>query len=168
MSKVLFTIILFLQSYPSVAVDNYSIYLVRHAEKTDNADNPSLTSCGKRRADMLANMLSKTNITSIYSTSYQRTMQTAKPLAKLTNTAVKIYSPKHLDQLMLLLKNNSENTLVVGHSNTTPQLVELLTKQKIPSLTEQDYQYLYQVQFTNKQPLLTIFQQPLNCLSAKN
>nr|WP_274620451.1 phosphoglycerate mutase family protein [Colwellia maritima] len=151
-----------------VAVNNYSIYLVRHAEKTNNAENPSLTSCGKRRAEMLANMLSKTNITSIYSTSYQRTMQTSKPLADLNNRPIKIYNPKQLDQLALILQQKHENTLVVGHSNTTPQLVELLTNQKIPPLTEQDFQYLYQVHFVNEQPLLTIFQLPLNCLVTLN
>lgn len=160
---LLFTLLLI--SYASLAVESHSIFLVRHAEKKNNSDNPSLTNCGENRAVMLANMLSKAKVTAIYSTSYQRTMQTAKPLANIINTAIKIYNPKHLDQFALLLQKNNENTLVVGHSNTTPRLVELLAKQKVAPLTEQDYQYLYQVQFLEGQPVLTIFQLPLNCTS---
>jgi len=164
--KKIVLIILLVLNYPSLAFDSYSIYLVRHAEKVANSDNPSLTNCGASRAAMIANILSKTNISSIYSTSYERTMQTAKPLADLNNSPIKVYNPKLLNQLALLLQQKNENALVVGHSNTTPQLVELLAKQKTSPLTEQDFQYLYQVQFINKQPLLTIFQLPLNCLAA--
>lgn len=169
MSKTLIPfMMLLLLNCTSLAASNYSIYLVRHAEKMSNTDNPSLTDCGQIRASMLANMLSKTNITSIYSTSYQRTMQTAKPLANLTNIPIKVYNPKHLEQFALLLKTLNENILVVGHSNTTPALVEQLTNQKVAPLTEQDYQYLYQIQFINDQPFLTIFQQPLNCKTVAN
>ena len=164
MPKILIPlIILLLISCTCLATDNYSIYLVRHAEKLSNTDNPSLTSCGHKRATMLAKMLSKTDITAVYSTSYQRTMQTAQPLASLIDSPIKIYNPKHLDQFSVLLRKMNENTLVVGHSNTTPALVEQLTNQKVSPITEQDYQYLYQIQFINNQPFLTIFQQPLNC-----
>ncbi len=163
MKQVLLIISFSLFSYCSFAAENYSIYLVRHAEKLPNSKNPALTECGKARAKQLASMLLKANITAIYSTSYQRTMQTAQPLANLQKMAIKNYSPKHLQQFSLLLKQKNENALVVGHSNTTPMLVEFLAKQEVSPLTEQDYQYLYQVQYLNGQPLLTIFQQPLEC-----
>jgi broad specificity phosphatase PhoE len=167
MKKIILIISLSLFSFYSLADNNYSIYLVRHAEKLPGSKNPSLTKCGTARAELLAEMLSKTQIKSIYSTSYQRTMQTAKPLAKLQNMAIKQYNPKFLEQFSLSLKQKSENSLVVGHSNTTPELVALLSKQKIAPLTEQDYQYLYQVQFFDNQPSLTVFQQPLNCKVSK-
>jgi len=163
MKQILFIISFSLFSYSSFAADNYSIYLVRHAEKLADSKNPALTTCGKARAKLLASMLSKANITAIYSTSYQRTMQTARPLADLHKMAIKNYSPKHLEQFALQLKQKRENSLVVGHSNTTPMLVGLLTKQEIAPLTEQDYQYLYQVQVINEGTLLTVLQQPLVC-----
>jgi len=167
MKQVLLILSFSLFSYFSFATDNYSIYLVRHAEKLPDSKNPALTDCGTTRAEQLASMFSKANITAIYSTSYQRTMQTAKPLANLLKVAIKNYNPKHLEQFSLLLTQKNENSLVVGHSNTTPMLVELLAKQKVAPLTEQDYQYLYQVQFVNDQPMLTIFQQPLNCRASQ-
>ena len=165
MKKILLIIGFSLFSFCSFAVDDYSIYLVRHAEKLMDVKNPALTACGETRAEQLADLLSKTDITSIYSTSYQRTMQTATPLASLQNIAIKNYNPKQLEKFALQLRQRKNNALVVGHSNTTPMLVELLTKQTVAPLTEQDYQYLYQVQFVNEQPILTVFQQPLNCKS---
>jgi broad specificity phosphatase PhoE len=165
MKKNLLIIGFSLFSFCSFAVDDYSIYLVRHAEKLMDVKNPALTACGATRAEQLADLLSKTGITSIYSTSYQRTMQTATPLSSLKNIAIKNYNPGQLEQFALQLRQRKNNALVVGHSNTTPMLVELLTKQTVAALTEQDYQYLYQVQFVNEQPILTVFQQPLNCNS---
>lgn len=147
------------------AADNYTIYLVRHAEKLADSQDPNLTACGKQRAQQLATILSRTNITTIYSTSYQRTMQTAQPLAKLQHSAIKHYNPRYLEQLSVQIKRNRENTLIVGHSNTTPKLVELFTKQKVTPLTDKDYQYLYQIQFINNEVLLTVLQQPLVCLA---
>jgi len=163
MKKILLMPCILAFSCSTFATDSYSIYLVRHAEKLADSQNPSLTACGKKRAEQLANILSKADISAIYSTSYQRTMQTARPLAKQREMPVKNYNPKHLAQLALQLRQKQENSLVVGHSNTTPELVELLAKQKVTPLNEQDYQYLYQVQLVDEQAVLTIFQQPLNC-----
>ena len=158
-------IFLYLASFSSIA-DNYSIYLVRHAEKNSDSKNPSLTYCGKLRAKQLASLLSQTNINHVYSTHYQRTMQTAQPLANQQKIAIKNYNPKYLEQLSLKLQQQKQNTLVVGHSNTTPSLVSLLTKQNIPPLSEESYQALYQVQYVDDKVILTMFQQPLICKKA--
>jgi len=155
-------IFLYVISFCSIA-DNYSIYLVRHAEKVSGLKNPSLTLCGKLRAKQLASLLSQTNIKHVYSTHYQRTMQTAQPLANQQKIAIKNYNPKYLEQLSLKLQQHKQNTLVVGHSNTTPRLAGLLTKQTIAPLSEQHYQELYQIQYVNDQVILTMFQQPLIC-----
>jgi len=148
---------------PSWAEESFSIFLVRHAEKQTGEKNPSLTTCGLFRAKQLATLLSQSKVSSVYSTSYQRTMQTAQPLAKLNNVPVKNYNPKHLEQLALQLTQQKETVLIVGHSNTTPLLTELLIDRKVTPLTEEDYQFLYQVQFIGEQKNLTVFKQPLNC-----
>ena len=161
--KFIFTLIAMSTVNTVFANDTYSIYLVRHAEKQTESDNPSLTICGKARAKQLASMLSQTGISQIYSTSYQRTRQTATPLSLTLNVAVQNYNPKYLEQLAVQLQQRQANTLVVGHSNTTPQLASLLAKQKIPPLTEKDYQQLYQIQFVGEKSTVTIFKQPLTC-----
>ena len=147
----------------SYATEDFTLYFVRHAEKKPNNKNPTLTLCGSERANQLARLLGTTNIKSIYSTNYQRTMSTAAPLSKKTNLAIKSYSPKHLNKLSLQLINRHETALIVGHSNTTPQLVRLLTNEKIEDIAEDEYQIIYQLHFVHNKPFLTTLIQPLTC-----
>lgn len=156
---------LLLNLSPVWAIDHlpYSIYLVRHAEKMTTETDPALTFCGRERADKLAVMLEETKLKAVYSTSFLRTMSTANPTARKHRLPVKFYDADSLDFLALTLKRDRENTLVVGHSNTTPQLVSLLTGQDIAPITEKDYQFIYQVQFIDRQPYLTVWKHPHEC-----
>lgn len=147
----------------SSAASTYSIYLVRHAEKIDNSKDSALTRCGKFRAKQLASLLSKTNITQVYSTHYKGTMQTARALSNQQQIAIKTYNSNYLAQVSLQLQQQKKNTLVVGSSETIPRLISLLTQKAVTSISEQDYQLLYQLQFIDKKILLTILQQPLSC-----
>jgi len=167
MKKYLIALLVVCYSLNLAAAEHYSIYLVRHAEKETSNKNPGLTPCGKVRAQHLARLLSQANISQVFSTRYQRTLQTANPLALQQKIPVQIYSSKHLEQLVILLKQRSQNSIVVGHSNTTVKMVELLTKQQVKPLTETDFQQLYQVQFISDQVLLTVFNQPLSCAYSK-
>ncbi len=163
MKKFSLLIVGILLLQPCLASDNFTLYLVRHAEKQADSKNPVLTQCGKVRAKQLATLLSTANIKSIYSTSYQRTMSTAAPLSRKQKIAIKNYNPKELEQFSLHLKQRKENAVIVGHSNTTPQLTQLLSNQYVERLTEKDYQTLYQVQFIDGQAFLTQLMQPHEC-----
>ena len=121
------------------------IYLVRHAEKQHSKDkNPTLTELGHQRANNIANMLKKNDISHIYSTDYHRTQQTAKPLSDLIKVAITSYDPRDLPAFAQQLKTIQGNILVVGHSNTTPELVSLLGGQSTP-IDESEYDRLYQL-----------------------
>ena len=163
MKKLTLMIASILLLQPCLASDNFTLYLVRHAEKQADSKNPPLTQCGKARARQLATLLSTAEIKSVYSTSYQRTMSTAAPLAKQQYVAIKQYNPKQLNQFALHLKQDRKNALIVGHSNTTPQLTQLLSGHQVEALSEDNYQRLYQIQFVDKQTILTKFMQPLIC-----
>jgi len=152
-----------LLNMPVFASEVYSIYLVRHAEKQKDVDNPPLTSCGRLRARQLATMLADTELDTIYSTSTQRTMATAQPLSQLKKLAIKNYSANDLTQFAFSLKQLKQNVLVVGHSNTTPQLTELLSGDKIAPIEDHQYQRLYQIQFFEDKVSLTLLKQPLLC-----
>ncbi len=147
----------------------FSLYLVRHAEKQVGKD-PQLTACGKLRAKQLATLLAPINIEAIYSTAYQRTMNTAAPTAKQKALPIKHYLPSSLTQLALQLKTLKETALIVGHSNTTTALLALLTNNDALNkpLAESDYQKLYQLQFINDRVYLTEFKQPLVCAKELN
>ena len=143
--------------------ESYSLYLVRHAEKQINQDNPGLTQCGQLRAKQLASMLAHAKIKKIYSTSYNRTMATATPLALKQKLAIKSYAPNKLEQLAWQLTKEKQNAVVFGHSNTTPQLAALLSQTKVDSISEEQYRGIYQVVISGKDRHLTLLMQPLIC-----
>ena len=140
----------------SIAVHSKSIYLTRHAEKIDDGSkDPVLTIQGEIRAKNIADMLSEANIQHVYSTDYQRTQLTAKPLAQFLGLTVKSYNPNELASFAQQLKQQSGNALVVGHSNTTPMLTYLLSGQAVNSLDESDFDNIYQVMSNDDQVILT-------------
>lgn len=97
-------------------------YLVRHAEKTKEKDDPGLTEAGHKRAKALAARLADVPLTKIYSSDYIRTRDTAAPIAKAKGLDVVIYDPRQLEDFAASLLGESGHILVVGHSNTTPPL----------------------------------------------
>lgn len=106
--------------------DYQFIYLVRHAEKAaDGSKDPSLTDEGMYRAQRLSELLRISNIGKIYSTDFKRTRDTAQPLSTLLGIVTEIYDPGN-DEFLQRIKSYPENMLIVGHSNTTPALVNAL------------------------------------------
>jgi broad specificity phosphatase PhoE len=102
-----------------------TVFLVRHAEK-EKGDDPGLTAVGEARAMALASTLGRKRITAIYSTDTKRTRATAAPIAEKLGVGVEIYDAKALSIFAQMLKRERGVVLVVGHSNTTPELVTLL------------------------------------------
>ena len=113
--------------------------IVRHAEKDTTlanaklmASDPPLNSIGETRALSLADKLKEYKINQIYSSNYKRTKATASPIAKAQNLNVAIYDPRNLDAFatqLLSSENTGKTILIVGHSNSSPKLVNLLIKQ---------------------------------------
>ncbi len=124
----------------SSAPPETTIYLVRHAEKL-SGDNPDLTVVGRARADILANELAGAGLTEIWSTDTIRTIETAKPAANRTGLPVQIYDAGRQPAFA--------KRLVVGHSNTIPDLVGLLGgKPGAPIVEATEYDRLYVVTVT--------------------
>jgi len=159
--SLLITLLFF--ALPSQAAENFTLYLVRHAEKQSNIKDPTLTQCGELRAEKIAKLLKHTKIKHVYSTAYKRTLATATPLAQQQELTIKQYSPKNLELFSQQLLEQQENALVVGHSNTTPQLSALLSGMAVENITEEDYSNLYQIQVSSSGKTLTLFTQPLTC-----
>ena len=125
-----------------------TVYLVRHAEKLAEGKDPALTACGQARADALASSLSGVKLAAVYSTPYKRTRQTAAAMAKQQQLDITSYDPRQPEVLVKQLTTLNQSALVVGHSNTVPELVAQLSGIAIAALTEQDYDLLYQVKLT--------------------
>ena len=120
----------------------HTIYLVRHAEKADG-DNPSLTLVGRTRAELLANELRDAGLSVVYATNYNRTQETASVTARQAGLPVFEYDPQNLETFALMLRATPGNILVVGHSNTTTRMVDLLGGKPGDPIAETEYDRLY-------------------------
>jgi len=121
------------------------VYLVRHAEKVDDSRDPALNHVGKERATLLARMLHDAGVTHVWSTDYLRTQHTARPLAVAAGLSVTSYDPRDLPGFAAKLRSSAGRHLVVGHSNTTPQLVQALGGDPGTPIDDGEYDRLYVV-----------------------
>ncbi len=97
------------------------LFLVRHAEKVDNSRDAPLSAQGEARAKALADKLRDAGITAIFTTEFQRTKQTAAPLAEKIGVKVQVHPADDTAGLVKLLRNQ-KRALVVGHGNTLPEI----------------------------------------------
>lgn len=119
-------------------------YLVRHAEKTKDKTDPALTEVGMQRANDLAAFLKDAPLSKIYSSDYKRTRDTAAPIAAMKGLDVRLYDPRALRGFSETLLQETGHILVVGHSNTTPELSELLGGESgAPIVEATEYDRLY-------------------------
>ncbi|MDP5040450.1 MAG: histidine phosphatase family protein [Paraglaciecola sp.] len=139
MTKILILCLLFCHSLSSFA-EEQTWYFIRHFEKL-SGDDPQLSELGKQRAEALVQALNNKPISHIYSTAYNRTLDSVSPLAVDRGLSPILYDPTQLAQLAQQLAQRN-HVIVVGHSNTTGQLIRLMGG-VIDNLTEQDYGQLF-------------------------
>ena len=122
------------------------VYLVRHAETDpDGTQDPPLSDAGRQRAERLVRMLAGTGLTAIHATPYRRTQGTAAAVAAATHLTVRDYDPSELRAFAAHLLEQGGRPLVVGHSNTTPALVELLGGDPAGPIADNEYGRVYVV-----------------------
>jgi phosphohistidine phosphatase SixA len=145
-----------------------TILLVRHAEKAGEG-NSDLTDAGRNRADELVTVAADAGVTAIYATEWCRTVLTSKPIAEARGLTVQIvrdaaggltsctpsipasrYSllPVEIDTpaevVGHVLANHPGGTaLIVGHSNTVPELIRLLSGGFVVSVPDHAFDRLF-------------------------
>jgi len=102
------------------------VFAVRHAERVDQSADAALSATGIERAQVLAMTLSLADIGVVHSSDYTRTRETAAPIAAALGLEVELYDPRDLPALIQNLRASGGRHLVVGHSNTTPEVAALL------------------------------------------
>jgi phosphohistidine phosphatase SixA len=130
-----------------------TIFFVRHAERADSgggeapkmATDPDLSDAGRARALSLATVLKDAKITAIFTTEYKRTQQTAAPLARALGLTITPVSSKDMAGLVKQLKAVAGNALVVGHSNTVPDVIKALGAPPPPAIPDDEFDNLYVV-----------------------
>ena len=138
----------------------YTLYLVRHAEKMSNGSrDPLLTNSGIRRAQHLTDWFKDKDIEAIWSSDFNRTRGTAEPMLSQSGLELKIYDPGKLVSLSENLLKNQHNAIVVGHSNTTPELARLLCLCVIDDMDDSEYDRLIVISISGGETKVKILQQ---------
>jgi broad specificity phosphatase PhoE len=130
------TIITLLLFTSALNAQKQRFIILRHAEKDTTVAgsqmmqaDPPLNAKGQERAKSIVRKFNKYKISKIYSTNYNRTQSTVLPLANAIGLSIINYDPKQLTTFaeeLITQANHSKTILVVGHSNTSPRLVNLL------------------------------------------
>jgi 2,3-bisphosphoglycerate-dependent phosphoglycerate mutase len=148
-------LLLFIACGHVAAQGRKTIILIRHAEKetaaTTDQNDPPLASVGKERAERLRNRVGRFHPGAIYSTNFQRTRETVAPLAAKRHLTVQIYdASKPQDLVNTIMASRTKRFVIVGHSNTIPPLVNLLTgKDLFKNLQDPEYSVIWVVRMRN-------------------
>ena len=153
MGKIIFffLFLLPLNSVFAVEKSTQKIFLVRHAEFDQNSSdrrNPDLSKEGVKRAKNLADILRSQSLKHVIHSEYKRTEQTAKfVLEKNRLSPIILTEPDLIIRKIFDLKGN---ILIVGHSDTVPQLIQSLGGPSI-KIGHLDFSGLYRVLLEEKQ-----------------
>ena len=127
------------------------VVLVRHAEKAaEPAADPPLTAAGVVRAEALVEAVRGMRVAAVLSTDFARTRSTAAPLAARLGLTTQIVDARARDHARLvagdiLAKHRGRTVVVVGHSNTVPDIVAALGAARPPAICDGEYDNLYVV-----------------------
>ena len=138
---------------PVTAAAQSVVFAVRHAERADTSTappkmsgaDPDLSAAGRERAKSLAQMLKDAKITAIFATEFKRTLQTAEPLAELVHTQIRRVPADKPEELVKQVRAAKGNVLIVGHSNTVPEVIKRLGVTEAVQIGEQDFDNLFVV-----------------------
>lgn len=123
-----------------------TIIVVRHAERAGGtAADVGLSEAGQCRAEHLAVMLYDAGITRIYTSEVARTQQTAAPLAAKLHLTPETVPAKDTAALLSKLRGGKGNALVVGHSNTVPEIVKELGAGATTPMADTEFDRMYVV-----------------------
>ncbi|MCP4900678.1 MAG: histidine phosphatase family protein [bacterium] len=133
-----------------------AVIAVRHAEKIDESSDSPLTPRGWRQAVDLIDLLGARDIAAIYVTDRKRTRQTALPLAEFQDLNM-IELPAGGEGTQELIRrlcsqHGGEVVMIVGHSNTLPQVFSAFGVTKSPQI---GYADVYELEWFKNVPLVS-------------
>ena len=159
-TRVLFSILL-LTAGVTAAAAQPAVIIVRHAERADagtpaakmTGADPDLSPAGAARAERLAALLKDAGVTAIFTTERKRTRQTAAPLAKTLGLTPIVVAADDTAALVGKLREATGTVLVVGHSNTIPDIVGQLGVTQPVKIDDMEFDNLL-VLFRGASPVL--------------
>jgi broad specificity phosphatase PhoE len=120
-----------------------AVFVVRHAEKVDDSKDPLLSAQGQARASALGDLLRDAGISAIFATEFQRTKDTAAPLAARLRLRVTTIPAADQKTLVARVRQAEGAVLIVGHSNTIPDLLKALGCEEPVQIADEEYDNLF-------------------------
>jgi phosphohistidine phosphatase SixA len=134
-----------------------TVFLLRHAEREEEPrQDPPLSKDGIARSQALARLLSSAGVKAIFTSQFNRTKQTGEALATKLGLTVTPFtlklSPSNPRQIAeestaevtnKILEHSGQSVLVVGHSNSIPDVIKMLGGDVVPTIDERKYDDLF-------------------------
>jgi broad specificity phosphatase PhoE len=123
------------------------VYVVRHLNTPAGERDPDLVPEGVRVAALLPAWFERERArpVAIYVSDYKRTRQTAGPLAERLGLQLTIYDPSDTPALIARVRAEAGPVLIVGHSNTVPDIVAALGGTRPAPLVHEDFGDIWRV-----------------------
>ena len=110
------------------------VHVMRHADTPAGERDPELTVTGAARAAALTGWFKGKRLRAIYVTDYKRARATAAPLAAARALQPIVYDPADTPALVARAAAERGPVLIVGHSNTVPEIVAQLGGTRPPAI----------------------------------
>ena len=124
---------------PSAAQEVAPRYVMRHLDTPKGERDPDLLPAGAAKATALVMWFDSKPLAAIFATPYRRTQQTAAPIAAARGLTVQTYDPADEAALIARVKAVAGPVLIVGHSNTVPEIVAALGGERPDELAHEDF-----------------------------
>jgi len=140
------------------------IIVVRHAEKAaDDPKDPGLSEMGQARANALAVILKDAHLDAVYATQYKRTQLTGLPAARQAGLTMQIREATKENagtyaadlSKEISKKYRGKTVLIVGHSNTVPDIVKHIAGVDIAPIDDGTFDRLYIITLAKKTRLVS-------------
>ncbi len=136
------------------------VYVVRHAEKIADVDDPPLSERGLTRARILREFFRDTGLTAVYATDLRRTMETGAMVTEPLGFQVTPVWADSLGGLVARVQREQPHgrVLIVGHSNTVPLVLEQFGYPNEITIEDDEYDDLFIVVPAAEGPPLVLWQ----------
>jgi broad specificity phosphatase PhoE len=120
-------------------------YVMRHLQR-DPGPDPGLNEEGRRNAEALVDWFTKhPPPAAIHVSATRRARESAAPLAARLGLGMKEYSPFDLDGMIARARMERGPVLIVGHSDTVPEIVDRLGGTRPAAIADERYGEIWRV-----------------------
>ena len=130
---------------PAEPADQPVFYVMRHLHTPAGERDPDLTAEGQRQAALLAGRFAGEAPATIYVSDFRRTRQTAAPLAARLGLTPIVYDPADTPGLIARVRAGPTPALIIGHSNTVPEIIAQLGGVRPAPLVHEDFGDLWRI-----------------------